>query len=379
MNKLVLPWPCPLPFNTISSDAMGNYELCCESKASPHHCNDMTIKEFVNSEYIKTVREGFLSDNPKSVKEIRDACQSCIGKEIQGAVSKRMRHVRDPNHFMNRDFMELKLIGNICNFACVMCSANSSSRIAEDDTLESFRWRQMNPNWTKYPILSDKWWKDFDEMAPKFPHFKFSGGEPFMSPTFKKILDRLRNIGHTDISLHITTNGSGSKEKLERLLKDFKQISINFSIDAWGKRNEIIRKGSNWDLLQRRVWEYCDLLYKYDHMRLAILPCISILNIGYLYEFKELLETIGEKVWFGTTNTLYSPLEFNAYYLPNEIKKLYLENNREFLSLERCRDSQAVLKILEGKTTFKYFSQHVLYLENKIPNWRNWWKEFDYG
>lgn len=374
-----MTWYCPLPFNSISSNTLGNYELCCISRPSPHHCNDMTMKEFVNSEYMKTVREGFLSDNPKSVKEIAFACHNCIGTENQGAISKRMRHVRVSKYPIHDHFMELKLIGNICNFACVMCWPGASSRIAEEKTVESFRWRAQNPNWTKYPILSDKWWKDFDEMAPKFPHFRFSGGEPFMSPTFKKILDRLKSIGHTDVSLHITTNGSASKEKMEKLLKDFTEISINLSIEAWGKRNEIIRKGSDWDLLERRIWEYCDLLYKYDNMKLAIIPCISILNIGYLYGFKKLLETVGEKVHFATINTLYSPKELNAYYLPNKIKKLYLENNRKFLSLERCHDSNSVLKVLKNETTSNIFPKHISYLESKIPDWRNWWKEFDYG
>ena len=370
-----MSWYCPLPFNSISSTTLGNYELCCESCPSPHHCNDMTMKEFVNSEYMKTVREGFLSDNPKSVKEIAFACHTCIGKENQGAISKRMRAMNS-EFYMDGNFMELKLIGNICNFACVMCWPGASSRIAEEKTVESFKWRQQNPNWTKYPILNDKWWKDFDEMAPKFYHFKFSGGEPFMSPTFKKILDRLKNIGHTDISIRITTNGSASKKRIEKLLNDFTEISIYLSIDAWGKRNEIIRKGSNWDLLETRTWEYCDLLYKYNNMKLLILPCVSILNIGYLYEFKKLLETVGEKVYFATTNTLYTPLEFNAYYLPNKIKKLYLENNRKFLSLERCHDSNAVLKLLENETTIDFPPKHISYLESKIPDWRTWWKEF---
>ena len=111
-------------------------------------------------------------------------------------------------------------------------------------------------------------------------------------------------------------------------------------------------------------------------MKLLILPCVSILNIGYLYEFKKLLETVGEKVYFATTNTLYSPLEFNAYYLPNKIKKLYLENNRKFLSLERCHDSNAVLKLLENETTIDFPPKHISYLESKIPDWRTWWKEF---
>ena len=52
-----MSWYCPLPFNSLSSDTHGNYALCCESAPSQHHCTDMTLSEWKNSNYrIKTRR-----------------------------------------------------------------------------------------------------------------------------------------------------------------------------------------------------------------------------------------------------------------------------------------------------------------------------------
>jgi len=359
-----MSWHCPLPYNSLSSEPLGKYALCCESQPSSHHCNDMTISQFKNSEYMKKVREGFKRENPLEVPEIAAACYQCKLKEDQGAVSKRQRELK--NDRIYGDFMELKLIGNICNYACLMCGPNSSSKIAEE----------MGIFYPKYFDHSDEWWDDFKEVSKGYSYFKFSGGEPFMSPTTKKILNILIDSGRSkNIRLQFNTNGSASKAVLQRLLNKFEAIDICFSIDAWGERNSLIRKHSNWEFTENRIWEYSDLLLNNKNMKVSMHPCVSILNIGYLHLFELFVNQFAflETFTFSVSNTLAYPLYYNAAYLPNSIKEKYLEENYDFLTGGQCNNSEGVISILNSDgENLKHLKEGI----SKIPNYLGWYPEF---
>jgi pyruvate-formate lyase-activating enzyme len=359
-----MSWYCPLPYNSLSSEPLGKYALCCESKPSPHHCNDMTISQFKNSEYMKKVREGFKRENPLEVPEIASACFQCKLKEDQGVVSKRQRENKEDVEY--KRFMELKLIGNICNYACLMCAPNSSSKIAEEQGV----------SFPKYFNHSDEWWDDFKEVSKEYNYFKFSGGEPFMSPTTKKIIDILINSGRShNIKLQFNTNGSASKSVLQRLLNNFNAVNICFSIDAWGERNSLIRKHSSWDFTENRIWDYLTLLVSNKNMTMSIHPCVSILNIGYLHEFENIINQFKftDRFKFSVSNTLAYPLYYNAAYLPQNIKQVYLKNNYEFLNSDLCDASKSVISLLQadGEDLFK-FKKGI----SHTPHYKKWYPEF---
>ena len=380
-----MSWYCPLPFTSISSDTAGNYALCCESAPSPHHCSNMSLKDFENSSYMARVREGFKSDNPTAVPEISAACHQCIQKESQGVVSKRQRELT----FVEKDnyFLELKLIGNICNHACRLCAPISSSKIVEE--LNKIPGRRIL-DIPRYYNLNEKWWKDFDEIAWEFNYFKFSGGEPFMSPTFNKILKRLEEIGHTDVKIQVNTNGSAAGKKIEKILNTFENLSMCLSIDAWGKRNEIIRTHSNWKLTEKHLHEYWALVHDRNNFDISIHPCVSILNIGYLSEFEEFVEYFcSQKMKFSISNTLFTPEELNVYYLPMKLKEQYYNKQKSFLENDKVKNATSVINVLTSKTEDEnIFSKNLEFLDGvrywdnvkgyylKIDNWQNWWPEF---
>ena len=358
-----MSWYCPLPFTSLSSEPLGHYALCCESWPSPHHCDDMTLSQFKNSDYMKKVQNGFKLDDPFSVPEIKEACHQCKLKEEQGTVSKRQRELRD---LRATHFMELKLIGNICNYACLMCHPLSSSKIAEEQGL----------NYPKYFNHSDEWYDDFKEISKDYTYFKFSGGEPFMSPTTKKIINILIDSGRShDIRLQFNSNGSASKSVVQRLLDNFKHVQICFSIDAWGERNSIIRKHSSWEFTEDRIWDYSSLLLRNENISMSVHPCISILNIGYMYEFKSYVKEYSflQSFSFSISNTLAFPSHWNAAYLPYNIKQKYLEDNYDFLKDEVCLHEQGILGILESdNVNLENFRKGI----HKIPSYKEWYPEF---
>jgi len=360
-----LSWYCPLPYASLSSDPLGHYALCCESMPSAHHCNDMTLSQFKNSDYMKKVRNGFKLDDPLSVPEIKEACYQCKLKEDQGTVSKRQRELKIPDE-RYKDFIELKLIGNICNYACLMCHPLSSSKIAEEQGI----------NYPKYFNLSDEWYNDFKEVSKDYSYFKFSGGEPFMSPTTKKIINILIDSGRSnEITLQFNSNGSASKAVIQRLLDNFMRVDVCFSIDAWGERNSIIRKHSSWEFTEDRIWDYTVLLHANKNFSVSMHPCISILNIGYMYEFEQFVNEYSflSNFYFTVSNTLAYPSYYNAAYLPYDIKQKYLDDNYDFLNSKNCLNSTGILGILESDNVNLYHFREGI---NKIPNYKEWYPEF---
>ena len=317
---MMASWYCPLPFKSLSSDPMGNWNLCCEAEKSGMSVYDTSPTDFLKSDYMNNVKKGFNSPDPSKTQEILDACKPCFDKENAGLQSKRQNELVRYAEKDRLDFFEVKLIGNICNFKCVSCGPNSSSSLAEEQGVQD--------DYKKYHVLPDIFWNDFDEISKKFTVMNFSGGEPFMSPTVKTILKRAITSGQSkNMRIMFNTNGYPKPERIDELLKHFKTVQLAVSIDAYGKRNEVIRRGSDWEELDDRVFEYAAIARRNHRFSLSINPVISILNVGYMDELNEWFQQYKQ---FANHNDLLQGLNFvqipkqmNPCYMPRKIKDLY--------------------------------------------------------
>jgi len=354
----------------------------------PIHCTDATLSEFKNSEYMKHIRDAFNSDNPLESEEIQIACHNCIKKEQLGLKSKRLRDLDKyddqeayfvKNFGTDFKFLELKLIGNICNLECVMCSEHSSSKIAERKFLTEDLDDYGKLKYPKYPELSDEWRDDFKNIAPEYHGFKFSGGEPFMSPVYKKAIKILEEIGHTNIRIQFGTNGSASEKTMEKLCETFGHISVSLSVEAWGERNDIIRLGSDWNFLESRIYQYSKLAEKYPDFRLTLSPCINILNIGYLHEFKPWYDAfVNGRIALSFDNKLLNPRPLNISKIPNKVREKYWNDNIDFLTCdsEFKEKNKNLIENLKPALVDSNFNASINWLELNIPNWEEWYPEY---
>jgi wyosine [tRNA(Phe)-imidazoG37] synthetase (radical SAM superfamily) len=366
MNK----WYCPVPFKSASVNPTGYYTLCCVAKvgSEKYHLTKNTMSEFISSDWLSNIKNKFNSKDINLLEddEIKNVCISCIKREQSGFKSKRIREMET----IKPPYLEFKL-GNICNLECVMCNSYSSSKIAEKEGLSD--------KYPKYIHLTEEWYEDFKKIAPQYGAFRFSGGEPFMAPSMKRILKCLEEIGHTNVILWASTNGSPSKKVIEGLCKKFKRVSITVSVEAWGNRNDIIRIGSTWDFMHSRIIDYLDLAKKYPNFRITYTPAVSIVNIGYLHLFTDFVNEIKDysNATFSVSNAVATPIELNAFYLPNDIKKYYLEKNENFLNMKHVKNGKTILKNLQTELiNEKDFSASIEFLNKKIPTWREWYPEF---
>ena len=91
--------------------------------------------------------------------------------------------------------------------------------------------------------------EEFDPMLEHIEQIYWAGGEPIMMDEHWAIMNRLVEMGKTDIRIFYNTNFTTLKYKKHNVLdlwKNFDHISVGASLDAEGVRGEYQRKGTVW-------------------------------------------------------------------------------------------------------------------------------------
>ena len=114
----------------------------------------------------------------------------------------------------------------------------------------------------------------------------FAGGEPLLIPEHYAILEFMVAEGYAkDCNLRYNSNGLELPDKLFQLWDHFKEIRFNFSIDAYGQRNEYIRYPSKWSDVETNL-KRLDQNTK-DNTVINIACAVQLLNAGYIDELAE--------------------------------------------------------------------------------------------
>lgn len=250
--------------------------LCCFFKeASAEH---QSFEEYWNSDYMKKYRLMFLEGNLPEV-----GCSKCFRTDFSRAKSIevnttyseaeiRANTAADGSTTLLPQTTDIRV--DLCNLKCVTCHYYSSSKWATHDNME----RKLVGVFGK-PVP--------DEILRAVRTAEWAGGEPFMSPVHFDALERLVQMGRaSEVSLNYTTNGTfpgHTFEKSMNLLKEFKEVMLNISIDALGHVGEFIRDG----------WKSEDLEV-FDKIRerlpnVKLLMGITVTSVG-LFHLRETLE-----------------------------------------------------------------------------------------
>lgn len=265
-------------------------------------------------------------------------CEECEQSEEMGDKSLRQYYNAELEHAEGLKFWDLK-INNTCNLACRMCDPTSSSKwkqIADNDPNRELSKHYHRP-------ITDKWHrqaKDFLPLMVDASHVKFTGGEPFMIPQVKQIIEGLIEMDVAPaVKLHMITNGTHDISQWNHYFEKFKQVNISISIDAIGKRYEYIRPYSDWNTVANNVTHWNKTKPKNSYIWITALP--MILNKDHLWEVEEWCEHNG--LPYGPASPCINPkfLRPNAWDNPelraefidqmNKLDKLHGTDWREFV------------------------------------------------
>ena len=354
---------CPLPFIHLATRPNGDVRLCCTSNASgagvidtkdiglvKHNGVNMnlrehTIEEVWNSEFMCNTRKQLLNN------EIPQSCQKCFTEESKGIKSKRYWetevwnqriNINERVSMMNADgimpvdipYFDLRL-GNLCNLKCIMCSPHDSSSWIKD-------WKIQTPQYTNQMLKQDQGWDrtmDYtwyqkgsflESMRNQIQHIKelyFAGGEPLLIPEHYNILEFMVKEGYAgNCILRYNSNGTEIPDKLLELWKHFKLVKFNFSIDAYGVKNDYIRYPSKWDSITENLRKLDNTP---DNIIVNVACAVQVMNVLYLdelvdWKMSQNFKKVNTKDYGAGLiglHLVYLPSYMNVRVLPKEIKQ----------------------------------------------------------
>lgn len=337
---------CSLAWRGITTDPDGSLRPCCVSTdkilkddGSEYNLGHDTLDQIYNSNYYRTLRQKMLNG------EYVEGCQTCYSNEDNGRESRRLINnnnfadeIFDDN--LSIKYMDLRL-GNLCNLKCRMCSPMNSSLIEDEYTNEDtvlkkyyLKSNQTDKEWFSRPQFDDNINKHLANLHTLY----LTGGEPTLIKKNYEILQRLINLGqHKNVTLIINTNMTNSNHKFYELIKDFKSVIIQMSVDAIGDYANYIRYPSNFANVNETL---NDLTNLEGNIKLVAGPVLQILNLNTIVEVFEYFENFNRSAGKALIDIrpgfVYNPHHLNLLYLPKDFKvecyrKIYI------WMLEKCQ------------------------------------------
>lgn len=343
---------CPLLWCHLHVDTQGHVQPCCLSndETGLGNINKESFDDIWNGDKMKDARQKLLRDQPIKY------CNNCYEKEKSSnwslrkdSIQKYHKHVtewientqNDGTSLDSKPFYWDIRFSNICNMRCRMCNHASSSRWFQDAL-------ELSNKYNNHGFLDSdsraiiKGVKDsaklldrLDEFLPYVKEIYFAGGEPMIMEEHYKIIKKLNQNNITKPLIRYNTNLSQlyyKKNSIIDLWKNFHNIQCTVSVDSYGKQAEIIRKDTDWTVIENNLYKIKQYA---PHVKLEIAPTIQILNIFSVTELHRSLiekELIEPNRFF--LNILHQPDYYCIQNLPKNIKikaKNNLLKHAEFL------------------------------------------------
>jgi MoaA/NifB/PqqE/SkfB family radical SAM enzyme len=319
--------------HAMSGNNNGTTKICCMIE----NTGEMTLNS-------NTIQENFQKIDFIDIRKDLQAgirsprCRLCWEEEDAGRKSKRLRdnekylgHLsRDGEPFTGLAKFELNL-GNTCNLKCRTCAPYSSSTWMQEyyDV-----YKHEMPHHTTFKIYAQDmkryhqtyddespFWDDLEQNLHTIKQFDFYGGEPFMSKKMWRTLQMAVDKGYSkDIEVHYATNATHWPTENIEVLKHFKHLNLNFSIDGVDDKFEYIRNPAIWEEAKENMVKAREFAKTHHDIHISWCHTISNMNIFYL---PELLDTFYKEFSdFGIyLNLVHGPQHYNISYIPEDVKE----------------------------------------------------------
>lgn len=170
---------------------------------------------------------------------------------------------------------------NICNFKCRSCGPQLSTGWYDDHKRLSGGKLPIDiPDPSKDPNI----WLQIEPLFDTVEEIYFAGGEPLIMEEHYRILNRLIDLGRTDVRLRYNTNMSRMSYKSLNVLEawsKFDSVKIDASLDGYGECAEYIRTGTKWTTVEDNIRQ-CRML---PNVQLGINCTTSIQNVFHINDF----------------------------------------------------------------------------------------------
>lgn len=317
-----------------------------------------SFKDILESDHSKEIRDALNNG------EQHPACHYCWQEEAAGRDSKRIRDNRKYSNLLDKNlqgpaFLDISM-GTTCNIKCRTCGPfNSSQWNAEWKDAGYFT--GSDSEYKKFLISVNHgfdddslFWSEFANNIPNVIHLDFYGGEPFL---VKKQWELMKSAVEQDIAKNITvhynTNGTVWDESKLEILKHFKQVIIDFSIDGIGDKLYYIRYPAEWNVVLENFLKIQEIQKIYPNFHSSVCCTVSTFNIFYIDEIMEFFSSHTKNLYL---NLVHGPQYQCIKNIPAAIKEKisnklrqtvkpewagyhFFESTIDFMNSESCNDN----------------------------------------
>ena len=338
---------CMLPWMHLHAFPDGRAYPCCFAFDKLHvgNVNEQSMEEVFNGDKMKQMRLNML--NNKKSRE----CVKCYDQEDSGFFSLRLSSNKHFGHNIGMtentkpdgtaDFMikywDIRF-SNLCNMACRSCGTWFSSNWYEDHK----KLTGSPPNHAKIMKAGRNSNDIWEQLLKQFDHveqFYFAGGEPIIMEEHLRILKELDKRKMYHVRLIYNTNFSKSKFKgtdIFELWNKFDSVSIGASLDAEGKRAELMRKGTVWEETvanRKRMLEVCPQVDFYISATVGLSNSLHVVDFHRNWVEQGLI-----KPQDFNFNLLQYPLWQRMDLLPKEYKEKVTEKYKNHMEWLKKQD-----------------------------------------
>jgi organic radical activating enzyme len=234
---------------------------------------------------------------------------------------------------------------NTCNFGCVYCLPDISSRIMEDAESNGpyqLKHRTLHDvefikKVGKYPInrhdhnpYTEAFWKWWPELYTTLHTFRITGGEPLLSKHTWKIFEYIKENPNTELELCINTNLGVPDKLIARLIDEIrnvqskvKKVKIFTSFEATGSAAEYIRYGMEYSRFMNNIIR---ISKETNNVAVVVMTTHNVLCAGTIVEFFEEARRLRNEhfkfhQFIISVNYLRHPPFLDIRLLPGSMKK----------------------------------------------------------
>jgi len=330
------PLTCKLAQLSLNFDMSGQITCCNLNSLYLKDENNNTLrldKDSAKSAWTSPTRKKLLDALDKGFHH--PYCRACWDMEKVGSRSIRQHYnelLADVEPLPDQPRIVILKHGNKCNSACRSCSAHSSTlwykdAYAMEETDVPYKdwlkkWRSHEDSYNNNDDLQ----QTLMEWSEGIIFFDLYGGEPLLHPLTYDIVRNAVETGHAkDQAIQMHINGTIYNEQLVEQLSKFKSVSIGYSVDAVGEKNDYIRHGSKWNAIIENLQKWIAAANKHPNFKIQIKCTGMSHNVYYLDETFDFFSKLGVPMYFTNRVTDVDKREANICYLPEFAKQAVKE------------------------------------------------------
>jgi MoaA/NifB/PqqE/SkfB family radical SAM enzyme len=304
---------CPMPWTGLMYNFDGEVKNCIRSDSATGrlgNIKDNTIEEILLGPTNVTKQINITNNKPAA------GCNTCYdlehGKQGFDIISDRIFYIREfkktPLDTYQTDNFDLQTIDvrwtNLCNFACVYCGPDFSSKWANElNVIKATPTEQQQKDFTEYIYRH----------AKNLKHVYLAGGEPLLMKENLELLIKL----NPDVNLRINTNLSKVDTGVFDAVCGFKNVHWTVSAETIEDEFEYIRFGGRWqDFLDN-----LNTIRKLDH-KISFNMIWFLLNYDSVFGYVDYLKGLGFQNNSFVIGALLTPEYLNIRHLPQNMLNL---------------------------------------------------------